>query len=423
MRRRVALVICAVAALVAAGCYELPPNTPAFTDLGFAMTPTGCTGNPDNVGNGCFYKDLDAAQATGVHWARIDDSWSWVQPNAPTKRDRPQTACSPTITKNCWRWTTIDQRVLAAEQRGFKVLLVPTYAPPWAALADCKSQRCGPDPKYDADYTNFVAQSVARYRPGGLLGTHVTSWEIWNEPNGPGYAPKADPVTYTKLLKGAFKAIRSAPKERQSDIVTGGTAPAANKLKSKRQYKPLTWLQCLYDNSICTKGARGSAKGYFTAVGHHPYSGTALPLAKFAWNAFRQTAHLHEVMEQHGDGKKLVWATEVGYSSDTVPSYGIGEEQQAAYIVEAVIDWHKWSFGGPMFLFDVRDGFNPAETDMSRPDAERDKFTTAGILNYDYSSKTSAYAVYALTKGNIDSGQASGPQLLPLTRSYGDVGG
>jgi hypothetical protein len=57
-----------------------------------------------------------------------------------------------------------------------------------------------------------------------------------------------------------------------------------------------------------------------------------------------------------------------------------------------------------MFLYDVRNGYNPAETDQSRPDAERDKFTTAGILGYDYSSKTSAYAVYALTKGNIESG-------------------
>jgi hypothetical protein len=401
MWKRVAFAACAVMLCGAASCYPLPPNTPAYNDLGFAMTPTGCPGNIDNVGNACFYSDLDFAGQTGVHWARIDDSWAWVEANAPGKRDRPQTACSLTIIKNCWNWTTIDQRVLGAEARGFKVLLVPTYAPPWAALANCKSQRCGPATSHIADYTNFVAQSVARYRPGGVVGAHITSWEIWNEPNGPGFSPKADPVEYTKMLKAAYKVIRSAPNESQADVITGGTAPAANKVKSARQFKPLTWLECLYDNSICNPSVHGSAKGYFTAVGHHPYSGTAPPLADFAWNAFRQTARLHTVMAQNGDGNKLIWATELGYSSDKNPSFGVGVKQQAAFIVEAVIDWHKWSFGGPMFLYDVRDGYNPAETDPNAHDAERDKFTTAGILNYDFSPKKSAYAVYELTRGNV----------------------
>ena len=400
MMRRVVLGACLIALAVAGCSYQLPPHTPVFGDLGFSMNATGCVGNVANVGNTCFMRDLDAVVQSGASSVRIDDSWSWVERTAPGPKDKPQADCTTKgLTRNCWYWNAIDQRVLGAEARGLKVLLVPTYAPDWAALPNCKSSRCGPDPSHVRDYVHFVDESVQRYEPGGVLGTHVTSWEIWNEPNGPGFGPAADPVEYTQMLRGAYTAIRSHPSEAHANVLTGGTAPASNHLRSDTSFKPLTWLRCLYDNSTCKPKAHGSAKGYFTAVAHHPYSGTAAPMAKFDWNAFRQTRALYQVMQQNGDGAKKIWATEFGYSSDTTPSFGVGVDGQADLIVQAVIDWHAWTFAGPMFVYDIRDGYNPAETDSSQPDAVRDKFTTAGVLAYNYSGKTSALAVYALTHG------------------------
>lgn len=398
--RRVVLGTCAIA-LAILGCgYRFAPQKAVIRDVGFNMSPTGCAGNVGNVGNTCFLRDLDAVKRTGGRSVRIDISWSWIERNAPGPKDRPQTDCiTRNLTLNCWYWHAFDQRVRGAEARGMKVLLVPTYAPSWAALAGCRTSRCGPDPSRVWDFAHFVDESVKRYGPGGVAGTHVTSWEIWNEPNGYGFGPKADPIEYTQMLKAAYVVIKSYPKQAHADIVTGGTAPGTNDKRAKTTFKPLTWLRCLYDNSICKSKVHGSAKGFFTAVGHHPYSGIAAPLADFNWNSFRQTQALYRVMQANGDGAKKIWATEFGYSSDKNRTFGVGLARQADYLVEAVVDWHKWSYGGPMFVYDIRDAYNPAQTDSSQPDAEHNKFTTAGMLNYNYSNKPAALALYALTHG------------------------
>src|SRR5205809_379970 len=109
MSRRVVWAVCAIALTVAAGCgYPLPRNTPVFVDLGFSMNPTGCAGNVDNVGNTCYMRDLDAVALSGARWARIDDSWSWVERNRPGPRDKPQADCvTVQRTNNCWYWTSI----------------------------------------------------------------------------------------------------------------------------------------------------------------------------------------------------------------------------------------------------------------------------------------------------------------------------
>ena len=398
MRARLVVAVCAVALGGGACQYKLPPRTPVFRDLGFSVSPTGCAGNIANVGNGCFMRDLVAVAQSGAHWARIDDLWAGVQRNPPGPNDHPQTDCvTAQQTSDCWYWSSIDQRVLGAEARGLKVLLVPTYAPTWAALPNCKITRCGPDPSHVDDFTNFIRESVKRYAPGGVIGAHVTSWEIWNEPNGPGFAPKADPVEYTQMLRSAYTVIKSVPSEKNADVLTGGTAPATNDQRADTSFKPLTWLRCLYDNSVCKATAHSSAKGFFTAVGHHPYSGIAAPLADFSWNSFKQTKALHQLMVENGDGAMKIWATEFGYSSDNNKAYGVGIKGQADFLVQAVIDWHAWPYAGPMFVYNLRNSYNPAETDPSQPDAERDKFSTAGLLNYDYSAKTAAFAFYALT--------------------------
>jgi hypothetical protein len=216
---------------------------------------------------------------------------------------------------------------------------------------------------HPADYGRFVSAAAQRYSPGGVFGSHVRAWEIWNEPNGPGFGPDPDPVKYTTMLKLAAVAIRAVNPTAQ--ILTGGVAPAPD-LPDGQSYAPATFLNAIYRN-----GGHGS----FTAVANHPYSGNYAPMFRAEWNAFYTTPKLHRIMTSHGDGNKKIWGTEFGYASSLV--FGVGEAMQAALLGIGIVLWQRWSFTGPLFVFNLRD---ESAIDVG-------KFDTTGMLHYDSSRK------------------------------------
>jgi polysaccharide biosynthesis protein PslG len=187
---------------------------------------------------------------------------------------------------------------------------------------------------------------VQRYAPRG-----VHHWEIWNEPNMAGFwKPRPDPSAYAALLAAAYPAIKSA--DRDATVVSGGLSPAPDAADAGA-IAPVTFLEGVY-------AAGGGGK--FDVLGHHPSNYPRMPLTPepddYNRNAFGGvTPVLHQTMEEHGDGRKKIWATEMGAPT---PFDGMTPEYLAAYIREAYAAWGSWSFTGPLIWYAYRDaGTNP----------------------------------------------------------------
>jgi polysaccharide biosynthesis protein PslG len=311
--------------------------------------------------------DIAAYSLTGAQWIRFDAFWSVIEP-----------VKNPDTTT--WSWTKLDDEVQTAEAHGLKVLLMPDYAPKWAQARKprCISTRCAP--KNPADYAHFVAAVAHRYHEGGSAHTHVHSYEIWNEPNGPGFSPGPDPHKYVEMLKLSYQAIQSI--DPGADVITGGLSASPTKIDRKTHRVP-TYSSTDFLTAMYKAGARAS----FTAVATHPYSEKKSPLFEATWNAFYNTPKLYAIMKHHHDAKKKIWGTETGYSSSD--AFGVGLDKQAAYLQEAVVDWFGWPFAGPLFTYNWRD------TD----DLGTGKFDTSGLVNFDGTAKPALAAFIAAATG------------------------
>jgi hypothetical protein len=259
--------------------------------------------------------DLNAMAAAGMTWVRADFYWASIEP----QRGR-------------FSWAVTDTFVRDAHARGLQVLAMPEYTPDWA--------RSGPTDKYPPtnpnDYATFVRALAYRYGP---MGVHA--WEIWNEPNLHYFwAPRADPVAYTRLLILADAAIKSV--DHSATVVSGGLSPAGN---TGHDVAPLTFVASMY--------AHG-AKDHFDALGYHPYSYPYAPMYAADWNTFYETPAVHALMATHGDGAKAIWGTETGFPTGT-NKRAVSLATQAAYIAAAIKQWTSWTFHGPLIFFSARD--------------------------------------------------------------------
>jgi hypothetical protein len=206
-----------------------------------------------------------------------------------------------------------------------------------------------------------------------ILRGSITHWQVWNEPNHREFSmPRPNPDVYTAMLRSAYPAVKAV--DPTATVVTGGTAPAPDN-PNGTEYQPATWLRALYD-----RGARG----FFDAVGHHPYSVPTNPLDAQHWNAFTQTQTLHDLMVTNGDGNKLVWATEMGAATGSA-SGALTEAQQAQWIHDYYLGWNTTfaDFTGPIFVMAVRD----------RSANRAAKWENLGLLRFDRTPKP-AYAVF-----------------------------
>jgi polysaccharide biosynthesis protein PslG len=259
--------------------------------------------------------DLDAMVAAGMTWVRADFYWGSIE-----------------LRRGQFSWSATDTFVRAAQARGLRVLAMPDYTPSWA--------RSGPSDKYPptnpSDYAAFVGALTQRYAP---MGVHT--WEIWNEPNNAMFwAPRADPVAYTRMLQLANAAIKHA--DPSATVVNGGLSPAAD---NGHDVAPLTFLTSIYAH-----GGRGS----FDAVGYHPYSYPYAPMYPATWNTFYETPAVHALMAHYGDGAKHIWGTEIGFATGT-GSKAVSAATQATDISAAIDQWTSWSFHGPIIFYTIRD--------------------------------------------------------------------
>lgn len=279
---------------------------------------------------------LDAYKASGAKWVRFQLIWANVQVGGP----------------NYYYWAAYDQLIAGLAARGLKPLPILIDTPAWARASDCTdAPEChAADPQ---QFANFAAVAAARYKNQG-----VHDWEIWNEPNSRiFYKPNPDPAEYTTLLRATYTAIKSV--DPSATVITGGTAPAANQSDAQgvKWIAPTDFLQGIYDNG---------GRGYFDAVGQHPYTFPNMPDWTSPWSAWYQTfgttTSFRSIMAAHGDGAKKIWATEFGAHTDPQGVGYVTEAQQAAMVTVASRLWSSYSWAGPLIFYSYIDrGTDPAD--------------------------------------------------------------
>jgi hypothetical protein len=312
--------------------------------LGFALGGSIGVERPSTAA-----RELRAVTAAGAGWVRLDINWAVVQRRGPRQYD----------------WRSTDRTIAAAIRRGLRVLGVIVYTPDWARPAGTDARQRPPA----REYARFAGRVAARYRSAGLH-----AYEIWNEPNLSSFwRPGPDPAAYAAVLKAAGKAIHAA--DRKATVVTGGLSPAAS---GGGDVHPVEFLQALYDNG---------AGGAFDAVGHHPYCFPAFPGGSEPWSAWYQMygtdPSLRSVMAAHGDGAKKVWATEFGAPTGGPYNEFVDEWVQSEMVSRAATLWQGYKWGGPLFVYALRD--------LGTVRGTRENFF--GLLRRDFSEKP-AYGAF-----------------------------
>jgi hypothetical protein len=307
------------------------------TEVGITPAPGACgDDNPQVVANA-----MATVVNTGVGMIRCDLNWWNVQPKGPTQ----------------FNWTEYDNVVNAAYDSGLTVMFVPEYTPPWASPKPLppNTKPSHVAPVHDSDYVNFVKAAVERYSPVGTkraVGVRgsVRTWEIWNEPNIPGFWNPVDPARYGALLKATAPAIKAI--DNKATVISGGLAPADN---TKGQIAPDVFV---------TNLAASGALDVIDGVGVHPYTFPAWPNEPLKWNPFYGVVpRIHTIMATFGAGNKKIWATEIGWPTasldpQTFRSDGthVGTDAYQSQEIPATIKtWLSFSYAGPIIIYEQVD--------------------------------------------------------------------
>lgn len=268
---------------------------------------------------------MQAFEQLGVTQIRVFLPWRAMEPS-----------------RGGYNWAVSDRILDAAAQRGIAVVGAVTSTPVWASRNGFWLPNAAPnDP---ADYARFMTQLALRYGAAGG-NPRIAAYEIWNEPNANiGWSPEPNVAGYTALLKAAYTAIKTV---EPTALIIGGVLGAGLSFGTWT-INPVNYLSQMY--------AQG-AQGYFDALSFHPYNFSSSFSAgmPYANTPYRQLMSLRELMNNAGDGAKLIWTTEYG-----VPTSAVNAATQAAWMVDFADTWSGLDGVGPMFIYSLVD--RPNET-------------------------------------------------------------
>jgi hypothetical protein len=196
---------------------------------------------------------LHALELTGVKLARSDALWERAEPDPPVAG------------VHHYDWLYDDLIAIELSVHGIQWLPIIDYSAYWDESVP------GYDHSGPASLTAYAAYAAAlagRYGPGGTFwSTHpsltpepVTTYEIWNEPDGAGFwLPGPQPDRYADLYLAARAAIDSV--QPTARVIVGGLT------------QPTTFLPAML-------AARPQLRGHIDGVGVHPYAKPDAMVAK-----------------------------------------------------------------------------------------------------------------------------------------------
>ena len=311
----------------------------------------------------------------GVHSARMNASWPWLEPARQGGLDERGLA-------------VLDYAVARVHAAGIGVLMPIGDGVPYWASAD-PSRRSGPGgeswsrhwrPRDPGDYASFVSRLVRRYAPRG-----VHAYEVWNEPNLERFWPSGpNPGEYLTLLRPAARAIRVA--DPRATVVLGGLAGNDHR-----------YLAQLYE---------AGARPHFDVAAVHPYTGAVDPAlcwrqpagGKRARDAFCAIEEVRATMVRNGDSRKRIWLTEFGWSTYDGP-FGVSEARQAELLDKALVKIDSYAYVERAFYYGLRN-IHWLGDDRSNVEAN------FGLLRTDFSAKP-ALATYRAHASRSRSSQLS----------------
>lgn len=212
-----------------------------------------------------------------------------------------------------------------------------------------------PEEAYFTAWANDIARALLPYKGQQPLA------EIWNEPNLAyewGDQPP-DPAYYVKMLKALYPIVKAAVPD--AVIVTAGLSTVGTDQFSPSAMDDATFLRGIYDNG---------GRGFFDAVGTHPYGFGYPPEEAGQILSFRRAETQQNIMAQKGDSTTPLVATEFGWIRDpsengradclTDPTWNgrqwqkVSAQTQANYTVRAYqYAYNNWPWMLGMFLFNL----------------------------------------------------------------------
>lgn len=324
---------CLVTATNATGSGSSPSNetyeavrvssTPKATaaQLGFSIG-----GNFFNRTQAQQQAEIDNARSVGAYYFRLEIRWSDVETSLGT-----------------FTWTLWDRIVTDITSRGGSVLMVFNYSPAWAGPGGTAP------PTIDSHLADFATAVVNRYKPGGTYGltsgTGVKVWEVWNEPNIPGFWGGAtpNPTKYASMLAAAYTAIKAA--DPAATVLTAGFAPYGSYGSSDASgMNPKNYLEALYT-------AWGGVSR-FDGLAVHTYPSTDVqdyrPSIYSGWSDLEDnTPSYRSILTAHGDQGKPIWITEhgmpIGQTGTKYPA-GVTEQAVADLVTEGYSRWARFAW-------------------------------------------------------------------------------
>ncbi len=247
--------------------------------------------------------------ALGVSWIRTDFYWGMIQ---PTKI-------------GAYNWAKLDLIVDTAAKYGIEVIGLLCGKPAWTSAGFASADDA-------VAFGAFAAALAERYKD------KVDYWEILNETNINGI-PAAN---YTRMLKAAYSAIKAV--DPTDFVITGGLSPVPT--STNGMWSAVSYLQEMY---------AAGAKGYFDAIGFHPYGWPLLPEDPKSWNGWQiMEDGIRQTMIANGQEKVKVWITEIG-APTSGSSSSLTAAQQLAVLEQAIKLAGSSSWAGPVLWYSYQD--------------------------------------------------------------------
>lgn len=167
-------------------------------------------------------------------------------------------------------------------------------------------------------YRNYLTEIVARYGTDGtfwidnpgLRYRPVIDWQIWNEPNITSFAKPVSASRFAKLVRISSRTITAVDPEAR--IVLGGLygRPPEGKGTPAGKFLDRAYRQLGFGDS-------------FDVAGIHPYAVTSR-------QSLRRTLPVRRALVRHGDRRKTMEITELGWGSDRATAFGKGTDSGQA---------------------------------------------------------------------------------------------
>jgi polysaccharide biosynthesis protein PslG len=201
-----------------------------------------------------------------------------------------------------FNWTAYDGLVADAARHGITVFPLLFGVPKWISPNPARLPLDAP--AHQAAWQDFVTAAAQRYGPGGtfwsahpeLPSRPLVDWEVWNEPNINAFvAGVANAPRYAYFL-----SLTSAALHRGNPRVHALVAGLYRRPKKRQGQRMVPFLQRLYR----VPGFRRS----FDGMAIHPYATKPI-------QALRVTQTVRRIMNRHGNAKKPLYITELGWTT------------------------------------------------------------------------------------------------------------